>query len=224
MRLDDTVTQFGRHGTGAGGDRGRRVQREEARSLHNSRDRLHNGRSVSLEPDHAADNNSPAFIDDIDSVSSFPPLRDDHQSTFVNSFSQFKRWPSHAPDPHPDHPIHKSSSTPADLNEVRISDGEKLAAAANLGFTNSFTKDRILKMGSLGSQSPSPSPSPSTSPPMNPFRSVSNSSSENQGMLKSKSASHVVIGGITCPMVRKLSLLKHRSSSLNEKVRSSIKT
>ncbi|CAN1171631.1 hypothetical protein LINPERPRIM_LOCUS8100 [Linum perenne] len=71
-------------------------------------------------------------------------------------------------------------------------------------------------MGSLGSQSPSPSPS--TSPPMNPFWSVSNSFSE--GMLKSKSASHVVIGGVTCSMVRKLSLLKHRSNSLNGKVQS----
>ncbi|CAN1845481.1 hypothetical protein LINPERHAP1_LOCUS37855 [Linum perenne] len=68
-------------------------------------------RSVSLEPDHAAANNTPAFIDDIDSVSLFPPLREDGQSTLVNSLSQFNRWPSHAPNPNPDHPIHKSSST-----------------------------------------------------------------------------------------------------------------
>ncbi|CAN0914899.1 hypothetical protein LINGRAHAP2_LOCUS28808, partial [Linum grandiflorum] len=182
-------------------------------------------------------------------VSSFPPLRDDHQSpstNFVNSFSQFKRWPSHAaPPPDPDHPLHKSSSAPVfqenqigelrsyrsaaaggDLNEIRISDGEKLAAAAaaNLGYTNSFTKDRMLKMGALP-PSPSPSPSPSTSPPLNPFRTVSDSSSssESAAVTTPKSKTHVVIGGITCPMVRKLSLVRHRSSSLKEKV-SFIKT
>ncbi|CAN1823420.1 hypothetical protein LINPERHAP1_LOCUS30370, partial [Linum perenne] len=125
--------------------------------------------------------------------------------------------------PDPQIELHPGLPRGGGSEQVRISDGEKLVAAANLGFTNSFTKDRILKMGSLGSQSPSPSPS--TSPPMNPFWSVSNSFSEgvetpNQGMLKSKSASHVVIGGVTCPMVRKLSLLKHRSNSLNGKVQS----